>query len=164
MGVSLPGSGGGRSRVIDLNVVPFIDLLCATISFLLMTAAWSRTEVIAVDQALSNGAIVDGDDLPKAPPLSIHVRADGLWMGREVTKGKNYPLVSGAYDWAQVEAALKVDRDAWPEEEQVIIVTDDGVSYEHMVHALDLSRAYGYDQTLLGGGPATVPVGRLPPG
>ena len=37
----------------------------------------------------------------------------------------------------------------------VIITTDDGVVYEHMIKALDLTRAYGYEQTALSGGPAS---------
>ena len=33
-------------------------------------------------------------------------------------------------------------------------VTDDGVEYQHMIHALDLTRKYHYEKSLLGGGPA----------
>jgi len=36
----------------------------------------------------------------------------------------------------------------------VVIVTDDGVEYQHMIKALDLTREYQYDKSLLGGGPA----------
>ena len=43
MGVSLPGGGGGgrgRNQNAELNLVPFIDLLSACITFLLATAVW----------------------------------------------------------------------------------------------------------------------------
>ena len=34
----------------------------------------------------------------------------------------------------------------------MVIRTDDGLPYGDMVHALDLTRAHGYDETLLSGG------------
>ena len=160
MGVSLPGGGGGgrgRSVNAELNLVPFIDLLCSIITFLLATAVWSQTEVMKVDQAISdpNTPPEDPPDTPPVPPLTIHIRADGVWMGRNVESGKNYPLLGESYDWDTVETDMKTDHDAQPDETQVVIVTDDGVVYEHMVRALDLSRTHGYDKTLPGGGPAS---------
>lgn len=153
MGVQLPGSGGrGRNVNADLNLVPFIDLLCTTITFLLATAVWTQTEVLPVTQEVGTELIDDFREAP--PPLTLHIRADGAWLGRSVTEGQNYPLNGGAYDWEAVEAALKIDRDAFPDERMVIINTDDGVRYEHVVRALDLSRFYGYDAPLLAGGPA----------
>lgn len=59
------------------------------------------------------------------------------------------------YEWDKIRADLAQDRARYPDETQVIIITDDGVHYEHMMAALDLSRDLGYDKTLLGGGPAT---------
>lgn len=155
MGVSLPGSGGrGRSVNAELNLVPFIDLLCSTITFLLATAMWSQTNVLTVDQSVGDD---HGDELfdpPPPPPMTVHVRADGVWTGRTVEMGQNLPLVAGQPDWAALEAALRRDHDAFPDDEMVVIVTDDGVPYEHMVRALDLSRSSGFRKTMLGGGPA----------
>ncbi len=155
MGVQLPGSGGrGRNLNADLNLVPFIDLLCTTITFLLATAVWTQTEVLPVTQEVGTEM---GEDFPDGPPpLTLHIRSDGAWLGRSVTQGQNYPLEGGAYAWEAVEAALKIDRDAFPDERAVIITTDDGVRYEHVVRALDLSRTYGYDAPLLAGGSAKV--------
>lgn len=160
MGVSLPGGGGGgrgRSVNAELNLVPFIDLLCSMITFLLATAVWSQTEVMKVDQAISdpNTPPEEQPETPPVPPLTVHIRADGVWMGRNVETGKNYPKMGETYDWTTVEADMKTDHDSYPDETQVVIVTDDGVNYEHMVMALDLSRTHGYDKTLLGGGPAS---------
>ena len=56
MGVSLPGGGGGgrgRNLNAELNLVPFIDLLSALITFLLATAVWSQTEAMKVDSGLT---------------------------------------------------------------------------------------------------------------
>ena len=44
MGVSLPGAGGGRGKNMnmDLNLVPFIDLLSVCITFLMVTAVKNK--------------------------------------------------------------------------------------------------------------------------
>ena len=52
-GVSVPNSGGARGkRSLDLEIplVPFIDLLCSLIVFLLMTAVWSQIARLELKQ------------------------------------------------------------------------------------------------------------------
>src|SRR3954468_18778006 len=50
MGASLPQSGSRRGLDAELNLVPFIDLLCALISFLLMTAVWMQVSTLELRQ------------------------------------------------------------------------------------------------------------------
>jgi len=87
------------------------------------------------------------------------VRADGVWVGRKVEEGHNFNVVGDSYDWGGVETEIETDRRNFPEEDQVVIVTDDGVQYQHMIHALDLTRKFHYDKSLLGGGPAQPTAG-----
>ncbi len=158
MGVSLPGGGGGgrgRNLNADLNLVPFIDLLCTTITFLLATAVWSQTEALKVEQSISNEPPTEQPEEEPVPPMVVHVRADGVYIGRNLATGKNYPKIGDEYDWTSVENDLKTDRDSFPDEIMSIITTDDGVQYQHMIKALDLTRAHGYEQTALSGGPAS---------
>lgn len=188
MGVSVDTGGGGRgkSQNFDLNLVPFIDLLSVCITFLLATAVWTQIMSLQVDQAISapNQEPPPQTDEPPTPPLSVHIRADGIWAGRQATGqclgtsggpppavvppptpaapgqpaaiqhwGCNFPMVEEAYEWQKLKSELAIDRTKYPTELQVIIVTDDGVVYEHMIKALDLTRELGYEKTLLGGGP-----------
>ena len=156
MGVSVEG-GKGRGRKVnaELNLVPFIDLLSVCIVFLIATAVWVELSSLPVDQALSdpNQPPQPPPDPPPPPPLTMHVKADGIWVGRKVEEGQNFGVVGDSYDWAKVETAVETDRRNFPDEEQVVIVTDDGVQYQHMIHALDLSRKFEYEKSLLGGGP-----------
>lgn len=160
MGVSLPGGGGGgrgKTSNFDLNLVPFIDLLSVNITFLMATAVWTQISSIQQDQAISDPtAQVEVPDEPPTPPLTVHIRADGMWLGRSIETGKNHPKVGEEYDWEAVEKDMDEDREKFPEETQVVIVTDDGMEYQYMIKALDISRGKGYDKTLLGGGPASV--------
>jgi len=40
--------GSGRSSNVDLNIVPFIDLMCVCIIFLLVTAVWTQVSMIQI--------------------------------------------------------------------------------------------------------------------
>jgi len=175
MGVSVGDGGGGRGKTMnfDLNLVPFIDLLSVCITFLLATAVWTQIMSIQVDQAIQdpNAEPPPPPDTPPTPPLTVHIRADGVWAGRslewcaDTTKYPtqcNYPKVEDTYDWDTMRTDLENDRATYPDETQVVIVTDDGVNYEHMIAALDLTRNLGYDKTLLGGGPAEAAALPLP--
>ncbi len=157
MGVSVEGGKGrGRKVNVELNLVPFIDLLSVCITFLIATAVWVEISTMPVDQSLSdpNAPPPPPVEKPPPPPLTVHVRADGVWIGRKVEEGRNLPIVGNDYDWEGVEKEIEKDRRDNPDEEQVVLVTDDGIEYQHMIHALDLTREHGYQKSLLGGGPA----------
>ena len=168
MGVSVGGGKGGRVRNVnaELNLVPFIDLLSVCIVFLIATAVWIELSSMPVDQALNDPTKEQPPPppVPPPPPLTVHLRADGVWIGRKVEEGRNLPIVGEEYDWAMIETEIETDRRTWSEtrregdddvfvEQQVVLVTDDGVEYQYMIHALDLTRKYGYQKSLLGGGP-----------
>ena len=156
MGVSVEGKGRGRKVNAELNLVPFIDLLSVCITFLIATAVWVELSSMPVDQALNdpNQPPPPPLDVPPPPPLTVHVRADGVWIGRKVEEGRNFVVIGDQYDWNGIEKEIENDRRTYPDETQVVIVTDDGLEYQHMIHALDLTREYGYEKSLLGGGPA----------
>ena len=50
-GVDVGGGGGGKRKTLDseINMIPMIDLLMVTISFLLITAVWSHMARINAD-------------------------------------------------------------------------------------------------------------------
>jgi biopolymer transport protein ExbD len=63
-GISL-GDDGGRGRAVDreINMVPFIDLLLVTISFLLVTSVWSSMSGLS-----AHGLVPHNDGERDAPP------------------------------------------------------------------------------------------------
>jgi biopolymer transport protein ExbD len=70
-GVDVGGSGNKRSVNSDVNMIPFIDLLMVTISFLLITAVWithSRIEATAQVPSQSDKPVD-----PDTPRKDLHV-------------------------------------------------------------------------------------------
>lgn len=182
MGVSLPGGGGkgGRKGLnVNVNLVPFIDLLSALISFLIMTAVWNQTNLIEVEQGV-NPNPPESDKPPDPddkPPIGIEIQKDGILIGRTLPERIQIPLVAkGAtsaatgnpaldekfctealqgqcYDYPKLEELIVEKRKEKPDEEMIIIMTDDGVWYQEMIRTMDLTRKLGYPKTLLSGTP-----------
>jgi biopolymer transport protein ExbD len=77
-GVSTGGGGKGGKRSVDqeINMVPFIDLLMVTISFLLITAVWSSmARLNANAQVPSPQKKSEKEQKPKEKePAVLHVR------------------------------------------------------------------------------------------
>jgi len=159
MSVTVENGKGRKGLVVDLNVVPFIDFLSCLIAFLMLGAVWAQIAAIEVDQEVGH----DIDELagPTLPPLTVHLGASGAWVARDPTSGVTVlsraagelgRSATPAPDWKAVRALVAADRALFPEEQRVVIDTDDGTPYEQVVAAMDLTRELGYEQTLLAGG------------
>ena len=166
MGVSVEGGKGrGKSMGVELNLVPFIDFMSCLIAFLMIAAVWTQIASLDVEQSISNVPPTEEQpETPPVPPLTVHVKAEGHWIGRKVEEGVQVPKAGETYDYTKLEELMTKDHETYPAEEMVVINTDDGVPYEEMIKVLDMSRTIGYPKTLLAGGPpsATPAEGAAP--
>lgn len=167
MGVQVEGGKGrGKGQNVDLNLVPFIDLLSCLIAFLMITAVWAEIHSLDIEQSINNEPPIDQPPPPpdEVPPLTVHIRGDGHWIGRKVEDGINIPKLGEEYDYVKIDEIMVKDHETYPDKDMVIINTDDGVAYEEMAKVLDLSRKIGYPKTLLAGGaPQANPLELAPP-
>ncbi|MBM4365522.1 MAG: AgmX/PglI C-terminal domain-containing protein [Deltaproteobacteria bacterium] len=94
--------------------------------------------------------------------LTIHLRADGVWVGRTVGMGVDLPgngLTSTALD--TLGSLLDLDRQLHPAGRLAVINTDDDVPFGQAFSAIGAVQTRGLDQVLLAGGP---PGAHLPGG
>ncbi len=160
MGVSVEGGKGhGKGLMVDLNLVPFIDYMSCLIAFLMIVAVWTQVASLDLEQSIGGPPPDFGPEVPPPPPVTVHVRADGVWVGRWMEKGVRLPKQGEDYDVGALAEWMRADHAAFPREDMVVINTDDGVPYAAMIQVLDLSRELGYPRTLLAGGPASVEPG-----
>jgi biopolymer transport protein ExbD len=73
-GVDVGGGGGGRKKVdSEINMIPMIDLLMVTISFLLITAVWTHMARINADAQVPGPPRPDVEQEKVEPEKQLHV-------------------------------------------------------------------------------------------
>src|ERR1700760_2184134 len=74
-GVDVGGGGkkGKRSLDSEINMIPFIDLLMVTISFLLITAVWSHMSRINADAQVPGPPRPDVEQEKTEPEKQLHI-------------------------------------------------------------------------------------------
>ena len=144
MGASL-GTDGSGSVNVELNVVPFIDLMSCLTAFLLVTAVWSQYAQIDIKP---KGIQRDGkiDQIEDDPPIVSLLLTEGeIWLGiapvGERTQIRN---VNGSYDWVALQTALEEYREvpalaASIRRNEIEIAAEDTVVYQHVITAMDYS-------------------------
>jgi biopolymer transport protein ExbD len=74
-GVDVGGGGGGGRKKVDseINMIPMIDLLMVTISFLLITAVWTHMARINADAQVPGPPRPDVEQEKVEPEKQLHV-------------------------------------------------------------------------------------------
>jgi len=153
----IEGSSGGRKTSLELNLVPFIDLMSVLITFLLITAVWTQVSMIQI------GSSIYGKKTDSNPPtltprtdvvLKVDVRANGyvLTLARDVIQ---IPLLKDkTYDDATLLLRLQQAKQQYPDKIDGNIAMSDELSYERLIHAMDAYLKSGFESiSVLTGGP-----------
>jgi biopolymer transport protein ExbD len=159
------GLGGGRRRSLDseINMIPMIDLLMVTISFLLITAVWTHMARVDMDAQVAGRP----PDVPPAPvvlekQLHVEMRSFGKFVlewkqGRTVVDSVDVPRSEVVVRQGDVEVVRfpdLVDRIGaeWrakgqhsspgdPKLDQAVLHTDDKTEFKYIVGVLDAIHA-----------------------
>src|ERR1041384_4886231 len=75
-GVDVGGGGGGKRKLdSEINMIPMIDLLMVTISFLLITAVWVHSQRLSADAQVPGNPIdtppCEGGECKEDPKLHV---------------------------------------------------------------------------------------------
>jgi biopolymer transport protein ExbD len=144
MGASVGTGDGKRSVDVELNVVPFIDLMSCLASFLLATAVWSTYAQISIKpKGLGRDAQVDLDPDNKVY-ASILVTENEVWIGH--TLGERTQIAKqgdGSYDWNALDEQLKAFREnpVLKDRSDIEIGAEDKVAYQSIISAMDYAIA-----------------------
>ena len=149
MGASLGTEGGKKSLNVELNIVPFIDLMSCLTAFLLVTAVWVN---IARIQTKAVGASRDGTPSDDPPPqLSLLVDSTDLWIGvSRVNDMTRIPKTAGGYDWAALETELKKQKAStfFSDSSDIQVAANSTgaspVAYHDLIAAMDVAVKAGF--------------------
>jgi biopolymer transport protein ExbD len=151
MGAAI-GTGEKKSVNVDLNIVPFIDLMSCLTAFLLVTAVWVNIAQINIQPKgkTRDTSNVQQDD--EHVTLSVLIQADKIWIGlsRVNEFGEVGKMPSGEYDWDKFETTIKQHKasaffaDRSDLEIAAESTTAAPVKYQDVIHAMDVAVKVGF--------------------
>ena len=151
MGASLGTSGGKGSVDVELNIVPFIDLMSVLASFLLATAVWVDNSQLDIKPRGKNRESQPIEQIEDRQTLSILIQSDRIWIG--VTGGDFQTVDKGSggdFDWDDFEAKLKAHKESvyFSDRTDLEIAAESTdtakVSYQDLIAAMDRAKAVGF--------------------
>ena len=134
---------GGSKLDVELNLVPFIDLLSTLVLFLLVTAVWLQVSAIPASVDSKGKSSAAQADQKK---LTIHVTGAGYrlsWPG--FLAGRGFPQGMGRQPeklTALLKKALKMSGDA-AKLPMTAVSADDDVPYDAVIQAVDAAKLAG---------------------
>lgn len=138
----------GRNQVVELNLVPFIDLMSVCIIFLLITAVWTQVSMVQLGSSIYSKKTSEDPVIP--PPFSeVVLRVDVLPEGFRLVVGNErflIPTLNGEYDKDTLLSKLQAIKQQYPEKIDGVTSVRDEVLYKHLVSAMDALALAGFSQ------------------
>lgn len=133
------GKGGKKALDASLNLVPFIDLLCCCISFLLITAVWTQLARMDVSQkGPSSAGAVDEKPPENVLKLTLLINKDGYTFSKSTGESTDIPKKGEDYDYIRLADVLKDAKAANPDKRDIQVKSDDEVIYDNVIHTIDV--------------------------
>ncbi|MBX5483978.1 MAG: biopolymer transporter ExbD [Myxococcaceae bacterium] len=149
-GMDLGNTGKGGKKPLDtpINLVPFIDLMAVTISFLIMTAVW--TQIGRLQVSSSGGPTAEEqEDTKKTVPLTLLITDRELKLTAGGTAFDPIPIVRDSnqkIDLTKLVEKLKELKTQLPDQQNITIQAEDSVRYDDLVRVIDESIGAGLPQ------------------
>ena len=145
-------TGKGKGFNVELNIVPFIDLMSCLTAFLLVTAVWVNTARLNVEPV---GKARQGEPCPDDEcdvKLSVLVDSTEIWVG--VSRVNDFQKIErradGSYDFDRLEQALRTHktsaffRDTTAIEIAASSTEASPVRYQALVSTMDIAVRAGF--------------------
>ena len=154
----IESGGGGRKTSLEVNLVPFIDLMSVLITFLLISAVWTQVSMIKIGSSIY-GKKSESSSSKVIPPdvdvvLKVDVRANGyvLTIAKQTI---SIPLKrNGDYDDETLIDQLGRAKQQYPNKIDGAIAVADELPYERLIRGMDAYLKAGFPNiSVLTGGP-----------
>ena len=142
------GGGGRRSVAVDVNIVPFIDLMSVLIIFLLITAVWSQVSMIQIGSSIY-GKKSEQESVKPPPRAEVPFRLDVKPFGYRIVVGRQTSVinkVNNAYDQGKLLEELKKIKELYPDKSDAVITMSDELPYEHLIGGMDSLLSSGFPE------------------
>jgi biopolymer transport protein ExbD len=124
-------------KATELMLVPMIDIFTVLVTFLLMTAVFSRITIVELDLPSSQSTSVAKPSFR----LEVVVRKEGF----ELTNGSNLiatiPKVDGEFDLKTLgDLVLSLKRD-YPDADNASVLLQPDIPYDDLIQVMDVVRS-----------------------
>ena len=129
--------GSNKKEVaVELNLVPFIDLMSVCIIFLLITAVWTQISMIQLGSSVY-AKKTEAESLKEAPPYAhIVFKVNVLESGFNVSVDRERFEIPLNNEKALLKK-IKEIKGIYPEKNDVVVASRDKVKYEYLIAAMD---------------------------
>ena len=137
------GGGGKKSVNVELNLVPFIDLLSTLICFLLITAVWQEIDVVSSSAPPKSTSEMPDTPQPRPPDdkkkvmLTVALGIDKTDVAED-EKITPIPHINGEPDVERIIQTLHEWKAKYPDRKDLIFATDNKAKYKHLVQLMDV--------------------------
>lgn len=128
---------------VELNMTPFIGLFALLVCNLLLTAVWNHLTALQTNTENSTASEQPDTPDPNKVTLSVTILKSGVEMSENST-GVKIPHSGDDVYVAGLIEKLNVWRQKYPERKDVILNTENGVSYKMLVTVFDTLTGEGW--------------------
>src|SRR5512139_3667576 len=136
---------------VELNIVPFIDLMSCLTAFLLVTAVWVNIAQINIQPKGKNRDTQQVQQDDETVTLSVLVQSDRIWVGlSRVNEFQEIPKKAEEQDWEKLETTLKEHKASafFTDRADLEIAAESTltapVKYQDIIHAMDIAVKVGF--------------------
>jgi biopolymer transport protein ExbD len=124
----------------ELLLVPMIDIFTVLVTFLLMTAVFSRTVILQLNLPASN---TEFKEPPPGLQLEVMVRKDQLMVADRNTGPLHaVPNTTSGYNYDGLTEYLKFVKSKYPDKTDASILLEPDTPYDTLVQVLDRVRVF----------------------
>lgn len=125
-------------KPVELNLVPMIDIFTVLVTFLLMTAVFSRITILQLDLPSADSSSAG---LPPAFRLEVIVRQQGFELTNGAKLIATLPKVDGAYDFKGLTSLAVALKQEYPDAKDASVLLERDVQYDYLIQAMDSIRS-----------------------
>jgi len=145
------GTDSKGSVNVELNIVPFIDLMSCLTAFLLVTAVWTNLAQIKIKPKGQGQPSASDPDPQEWVKASVLITENDVFVGlSRVQEIVRIPKAGNDYNWQVVRENLDRDKKSSflqppnPFANQIEIGAEDKVEYQAILTAMDTALAVGF--------------------
>jgi biopolymer transport protein ExbD len=139
--VDTGGGKGGRKNVdVDINLVPFIDMMSCLTAFLLITAVWTNLAQIDIKpKGIGKSSAPPSGEPPVT--IAILVSVDSQWIGLSTGDRRQIKKTGDAYDWEGLRVMVREFRGnpLLADRTDIEVAAEDGVMYQDIVTTMEIA-------------------------